>query len=793
MHKIDRRFFLKTSALIGVTGWIYQPYDIVKEAQASEPESDLDITIGSPVFPLPKDEEFNSSPFRLDDRTRILLANGSNEHDLFLANILQVEFVDYHGQGIPFCYENHLPLVGNYILMGTVANPLVKEYLTYSGLQKQLGRINKEGYALYVSSDAVIVAGKDDEGAFYGLQTIRQLICSNNGALEIIGAQIYDYPKLPLRGVRMHLPGRSHFPFYKRFVRDFMCQYKMNSLVMEVNANMRLNRHPELNAGIIDENRCMKYTRRARPIGPGGQVQDGSHYVVADGDILEKEEVAYLVDYARSHHIDVIPEIPSLTHCYYLLNRHHELAEISNAEWPDTYCPSNPDLYDLLFDVYDEYLEVMRPKIVHIGHDEWRIPLNVCKRCKDKHYSELFIQDVQKIHDYLSFKGVRTAMWGDHLVESHRGKGLQQMHIKETGYNYQKPGALTHEQIIKHIPKDILIFNWSWRPEKHPGEKNTKNFQNWGFQQVYGNFSPFDRLSNCKGVIGGFPSTWSTTCEESFGKDFLYDFLGCANLVWSGQFLDDKDLILRVQSLMPDVRIHLRGIAEPSRIGEPLAPIDLGDQPDLVPISQILPINDNIFDFVNPQLARWKLKIPTLKNSNKAGAIIVRTNIKKGDTFKRQSQSIIVNKDVSSLIFLHACCFEGINNRAHFLKHNQNDSSELLGWYKIKYLDGMIESLPIRYGINILHFGWPNDQEEPNYCYRGDPVNITLQEDNSVHFVVHEWLNPRLGKIVQSVTLHGAESYLDYKNNLVKDNVILLAGMSVTISRPVPPVPEAIL
>ena len=65
--------------------------------------------------------------------------------------------------------------------------------------------------------------------------------------------------------------------------------------------------------------------------------------------------------FVRQHHVEVIPEIPSLTHSYYLLTRHRELAEVQDAEWPDTYCPSEPKVYDLLFDVLDEYIGVMHP------------------------------------------------------------------------------------------------------------------------------------------------------------------------------------------------------------------------------------------------------------------------------------------------------------------------------------------------------------------------------------------------------------------------------------------------
>ena len=121
--------------------------------------------------------------------------------------------------------------------------------------------------------------------------------------------------------------------------------------------------------------------------------------------MLDKAEVADLVRYAREHHVEVMPEIPSLTHSYYLLTRHRELAEIQDAEWPDTYCPSEPKVYPLLFDVLDEYIEVMKPRMVHVGHDEWRMPLGVCRRCLGKDPTELFAADLNKIYAHLQGEG----------------------------------------------------------------------------------------------------------------------------------------------------------------------------------------------------------------------------------------------------------------------------------------------------------------------------------------------------------------------------------------------------
>src|SRR4030042_3321093 len=136
------------------------------------------------------------------------------------------------------------------------------------------------------------------------------------------------------------------------------------------------------------------------------------------------------------------------------------------------------------------------------------------------------------------------------------------------------PGALRPEQVEKAIPKDILIFNWLWGDEN-----NDKTVQAFGFNQVYGNFRPnirgWERRSSLEGVLGGVPSSWAGTTEMNFGKDLLYDFLGCASLLWSQQETDRPTLIKTVHQLVPEIRNRLSREKSPSAEGRPVEPVDI--------------------------------------------------------------------------------------------------------------------------------------------------------------------------------------------------------------------------
>ncbi|HLN02305.1 MAG TPA: beta-N-acetylhexosaminidase [Bryobacteraceae bacterium] len=670
------------------------------------------------VFPKPRQFEVLTERLKLREDVPILLPSAPTADDLFLARFLTAELSDRYGVALHTRTVSALPADGAFILIGSMANSLVQQYLSGHAQPP----VESEGYVLEVNGRAAVVAGTDASGAFYGLQSLRQLIERGPDGVSIHGARIRDWPLLPFRGVKLYLPGHENIAYFKRFARDVMALYKYNKLILEMNAAMRFDRHPELNAGWIEFSKNMKDTRRERSFGPGRQFQDSANADTADGEVLDKQEVAELVAYARQLHIDVIPEIPSLTHSYYLLTRHRELAEIQDAEWPDTYCPSESRVYELLFDVLDEYIDVMKPAMVHIGHDEWRMPLGVCPRCKGKDPTELYAADVNRIYAHLRSKGVETAMYGDHLIEALRGKKVKH-NENHGGEPYDMPGALSAEQVKRLIPKDILIFNWFWDSHADEdlnasgiGRKNEADLSEWGFSQVFGNFEPhitdFDQRVARRGIMGAAPSSWAATTELNLGKDIMLTILGSANLLWSTDRPDMSKLAVMVQELLPEVRSRLS--AEP------------------------LPSRDNA-----------TVRLPMNADGPvQAGA------------------------DVSSLIFHHACRKRGRNQPAYDATWNFADTAELLGWYDVEYVDGFVQTVPVRYGVNILEEDWLRSPTPRSVAYE---AQIEPRSDGRADFAF-EWINPRLGVAIREVRLHSA----------LRENPVILSGLSMVSKRSAP-------
>ena len=745
------------------------------------------------IFPKPHEMTELPGHFLLNEETAIILPSAASGNDLHLSRFLIDELSDRYGIQPSVRHENRLPENDRFILMGAMSNPLVQEFCRRHRPDVSAQNPGPEGYFLQVSDRAAVVAGCDDRGAFYGLQSLRQLIGKRDEKLQIQGARVRDWPDKPFRGIYLYLPGRDNIPLFKRFIRDVMAQYKFNAVMVEMNACMRFDSHPELNEGWVEFTRDTDYSRRNYPPGPlHGREQNSSHQDCCDGGFLEKAEVADLVQWCRHHHIEVVPAIPSLTHSFYLLTKHKDLSEVPGDKWPDTYCASNPGSYKLLFEVMDEFVEVMKPRMVHTGHDEWFAPFGLCPCCKDKDPGEVYGHDLIKVHDYLADKDIKMAIWGDYLLESVRGRGLQR-HVTHDGWVYYSPGAMTPLQVKELVPKDILILNWFWS-ERRAGKSNEAQLDEFGFRQIYGNLQPdihdYPERSKRKTLMGGAPSAWEATNEFNFGKDLMYSFLGCSNLLWSTGVLESPQLSSIVQASIPGLRRNLSGQIPPSEAGDPVIPVNIS-------ASFNMPMRQSTFavDLGGMQSGRVKVgdTVFNLASANLAGGngvVMVGTEGETHNPLPREARGIKIGKDATSLIFLHACARPATNKEAYRLIWDMQDSADLLGWYEVVYEDGLPELIPIRYGVNILEWNWRQHPHRGAYCYGADEVVCGQEGGNPISFFALEWPSPRLGQVIREVNLKGSTHFRGavpgFENafgKVIPSNAVLLKAISFVKSR----------
>jgi hypothetical protein len=414
----------------------------------------------------------------------------------------------------------------------------------------------------------------------------------------------------------------------------------------------------------------------------------------------------------------------------------------------------------------------MKPRMVHIGHDEWRMPWGICPLCRDKDPRELYAQDLNKIHDYLSRRGIKMAIWGDHLIEPLRGERLKKVSNPQ-GESYEMPGGLSAAQVKKLIPKDILVFNWFWDDtQEGEGEADDTMLSEWGFQQAYGNMQPdiqnYERRTALRGVIGGAPSSWAATNEFNFSKDLMFDFLGCAQLLWSGRPQPLDRLSRTIQNLLPGVRRNLSARGFPSDY-DPVVPVDI--------------------EAALNAAAAPGVKLEGLRSGQvTAGRKIFELRRHDGQTVVAAESrgsppsAISIDNDVSSIVFLHASAAPARNVPAYEATWNYADTAALLGWYEVTYQDGFVTTVPLRYGVNILEAGWGRNHSPSHLAYEAEPVDCGDQ----VTFFAYEWVNPRPGIEVRKVSLWSSERLKNASAPTAPQNTVLLAGVSIVKSRPAP-------
>ncbi len=385
------------------------------------------------------------------------------------------------------------------------------------------------------------------------------------------------------------------------------------------------------------------------------------------------------------------------------------------------------------------------------------------------------------------------------LLESVRGRGLKK-HVAPDGWIYYTPGGLTPEQVERLIPKDCLIFNWFWRDEpKGPSlnaEHNEATLDQMGFQQIYGNFEPtiknYETRKKRASLLGGAPSAWFATNEFGFGKELMSTFLGCSNILWTGEVLEPDDLTARVQSMLPAIRAQLSGITPPSQTETSIVPVDISSKfnhGNKVPVLGT--------DLSGARIGTIQLNnVPfDLKVTDGKHSIVVGTDGKEATGLPKVVTGIPIGAAPTSLLFLHASAHPAANRESFRLIWDQADTADLLGWYEIVYQDGFVTTIPIRYGVNILECNGnrnipSNDFYQGGYCYGADPLPIGDGANNPITFFAFEWINPRLGKVVNEIRLKGTTGFRGAHKGFVNDwgpviesNAVILKAISLVQKR----------
>ena len=622
-----------------------------------------------------------------------------------------------------------------------------------------------EGYVLAVTRRGVTLAGADAAGAFYGAQTLKLMLAASDGSLPVV--TIRDWPRHPIRGAHMYIPGRSELEFFPRLL-DMLAELKYNTIFMEIGAGMEFRRHPEINQAwkkfvreadhydpAADKHRKSK-RKIHPPENPFGASalqcsrwfpKNSTHTELGGGKWLTRAETRQVVAACAKRHIKIVPEVQSLSHCYWLCMAYPEIAERRDDPWPDTYCPSNPRSYELLFEAMDEIIEVFRPEMIHIGHDEL-LHLAHCPRCKGKSGADLLAADITKIHDYLAERGIRTVMWADKLMKVKFGGCARSRTESETGRKWSVPA--TYKAIDK-IPTDVLMMDWYW----HFGQEASQDmvdvgiaavkdlsptyFEDHGFEKVFGNYVGHDFVNwngrSRRQVLGAEVSSWCALSPEALGHNrVVSDYHLSINNLWNGRQETNRKQCAATARWLPAKMDTLEGESRWIVTGEAaqVTPVDLFAAASPVPVQLQNALKTG--PTVSTVLGTGDFQLLSKANGSLAEAVILHADAPK-------APPIPVGRKAKRLWLLQGTTMTDVYHRMTFLMFDRGPAK--LIEYRVRYADGKTRRFTALYGqhVGLINRYWPYPMVNWMYavCFRS--VSAPVGRDHKLY--VQEWVNPR--------------------------------------------------
>jgi len=293
--------------------------------------------------------------------------------------------------------------------------------------------LGEEGYRLLVTPKGVTIQAQTAKGAFYGVQSLLQLLpvevfspaVVSNVKWTVPYVTIKDVPRYQYRGLMLDVC-RHFMPleFVKKYI-DLIALHKQNQfhwhLTDDQGWRIEIKKYPELTAIGSKRKETMKGAYK-------DQKYDGTPY----GGFYTQEEIKEVLRYAEERFINVIPEIEMPGHALAALTAYPKLGNNPDkiyqvgTKWgvfDDVFMPREETL-TFLEDVLTEVIDLFPSKYIHIGGDEcpkiqWkesRFAQDLIKKenLKDEHGLQSYV--IKRIDKFITAKGRRMIGW-DEILE----------------------------------------------------------------------------------------------------------------------------------------------------------------------------------------------------------------------------------------------------------------------------------------------------------------------------------------------------------------------------------------
>lgn len=393
-----------------------------------------------------------------------------------------------------------------------------------------------EGYTLDIKEDCINITSATEKGAYYALQSLRQISRYEIGKRKVPCCTVEDKPNFKWRG--MHLDESRHF-FGKEEVKcllDMMFMMKLNvfhwHLTDDQGWRIEIKKYPLL----TEVGSVRKYTQIN-----GWHCIDTVDEVY--GGFYTQDDIREIVSYASQRKITVVPEIDFPAHCASAISAYPWLAcrelkrevpgyfgdavpvrKFGIRDWNRTLCLGKEEVINFVFDVIDEVCELFPAEYFHIGGDE--APKNEWKKCP--RCQKVIKDNNLKTEDNLQ------GWFNNRVLEHIKAKGKRLI-----GWN----------EILKAGNLDKTVIAQYWTPQR---DRNAERHANGGGNLIMSNHRSF----YFDMPYGKYPLKYTYDYSpENYGvnKENIKNVLGVEGEVWT-EWIDgreklDMQIFPRMQAL----------------------------------------------------------------------------------------------------------------------------------------------------------------------------------------------------------------------------------------------------
>jgi hexosaminidase len=290
-----------------------------------------------------------------------------------------------------------------------------------------------EGYILEILPRRVRIRAKSQAGAFYGAQTLLQLLPAEiYGRTKPAGAaytlpclRIEDSPRFGWRGAmldvsRHFMPKQEIFKFI-----DTLALHKMNVLHLHLTDDqgwrIEIKRYPRLTE--------VGSMRKESPVGHSREKKgfDGKPH----GGFYTQDEIREMVAYARDRFVNLLPEIEMPGHAQAAVASYPVLGNTGVPLEVSTHWGIHRDVFNVedntlsfLQGVLDEVMALFPSRFIHVGGDEvpldqWKAGAEAQARMKALGLTkevELHGYVMKRMDQFLRERGRRLVGW-DEILE----------------------------------------------------------------------------------------------------------------------------------------------------------------------------------------------------------------------------------------------------------------------------------------------------------------------------------------------------------------------------------------